>query len=319
MNSELTEARFLNAADVMPKWRDDLLSGKSPVLYPVGEGELSRLEIGPGIVALLGGAPGAGKTAFVMQLVVDALRLTPELKAVICNVEMPPGILLDRQLARLSGIDLTTIRHRRLTAEHADRIDVGIQTLDGFAERLSFCRPPFDLANVAATADAFGAGLIVLDYVQRIAPPGDHGDKRGSVDALMSHIRSFADLGIAVIVVSAVGRSKDNRGRASYAAETLSLASYRESSELEFGADDAYILAGNGSDDGVTLRHLKSRNGSCRDLELTFDRPLQRFTARGFDDLFPASGGAAEMHSELARAWDQSSADEDSGEDWGPR
>lgn len=302
MNSELTEARFLSAADVMPKWRDDLLSGKSPVLYPVGEGELSRLEIGPGVVALLGGAPGAGKTAFVMQMVVDALRLSPELKAVICNVEMPPGILLDRQLARLSGIDLTTIRHRRLTAEHADRIDVGIQTLDGFAERLSFCRPPFDLANVAATADAFGAGLIVLDYVQRIAPPGDHGDKRGSVDALMSHIRSFADLGIAVIVVSAVGRSKDRQGRASYAADTLSLASYRESSELEFGADDAYILTEDGSSDGVILKHLKSRNGACRDLELRFDRPLQRFEDRQFGDPFERSDVGSALKTKVANA-----------------
>ena len=38
-------------------------------------------------------------------------------------------------------------------------------------------------AHVAASADAFDAGLLVLDYIQRIAPPGEHGDRRGSVDA----------------------------------------------------------------------------------------------------------------------------------------
>ena len=118
---------------------------------------------------------------------------------------MPPAVLLDRQLARLSGIDLTLIRHRRLGAEHAERIDQAMHTLEPLAERLAFVRPPFDLANVAATADDFDAGLLVLDYIQRIPPPGEHGDKRGSVNATMDYLRRFADAGIAVIVVSAVG------------------------------------------------------------------------------------------------------------------
>lgn len=309
----MDQANFQNGADVLSHWRDDVLSGKPPVLYPVGTGELGRIEIGPGIVALLGGAPGAGKTAFTMQLVIDALRLTPDLRAVICNVEMPPAILLDRQLARLSGIDLTTIRYRRLTAHHASRIDAGLQTLEAIADRLSFCRPPFDLANVAATADLVNADLIVLDYVQRIRPPGDHGDKRGSVDALMNHIRGFADAGVAVVVLSAVGRTKDSRGRSSYDGDGLSLASFRESSELEFGADDAYILTSDGSADGVVLKHLKSRNGQCRDLELSFDTSLQRFAPRSFDDPFATPGDTNKLHAELAEAWGQTTDDDVNG------
>lgn len=175
----MPDAAFVVAADALSAWRDDLLSGTPPALFPVGAGALARLEIGPGLVTLLGGAPGAGKTAFAMQCAVDALRLTSDFRAVVCNVEMPPAVLLDRQLARLSGVDLSTIRHRRLTAEHADRIDQALNTLAPLAERLAFCRPPFDLANVAATADAFDAQLLLLDYIQRIPPPGEHADKRG--------------------------------------------------------------------------------------------------------------------------------------------
>ena len=70
-----------------------------------------------------------------MQAVVDALRLTPTLRAVVCNIEMPPSVLLDRQLARLSGVDLTTIRYRQLTAEHSERIDAGLTTLAEVCER----------------------------------------------------------------------------------------------------------------------------------------------------------------------------------------
>src|SRR6266545_5882832 len=88
-------------------------TSRRPILYPVGDGGLGRIEVGPGLVTLLGGAPGQGKTALTMQLVCEALERTPTLRALVLNVEMSPAVLLDRQLARLAGIDLTTIRHRR--------------------------------------------------------------------------------------------------------------------------------------------------------------------------------------------------------------
>jgi replicative DNA helicase len=311
----MPDASFVCAADTLVGWRDDVLSGKPPVLWPIGTGELARIECGPGAVLLLGGAPGAGKTAFTMQAVVDALRLTPDLRAVVCNIEMSPAALLDRQLARLSGVDLTLIRYRRLGAEHADRIDQAMHTLEPLAERLAFVRPPFDLANVAATADAFEAQLLLLDYIQRIPPPGEHGDKRGAVNATMNYLRQFADAGTAVIVISAIGRTKDSKGRSSYAGEGLNLASFRESSELEFGADDAFILtAADDQGDAVTLRHLKSRHGECRDLELTFHRRHQRFTPAG-SDLGPRPD-AGKLQSALAALWARTlPADDDAGAD----
>lgn len=295
---------YLTAADVMDTWREDVLTGKAPVLYPFGDGDLRRIEVGPGLVNLIGGAPGAGKTAFSMQAVIDALRLTPGLRACVCNVEMSPAVLLDRQLARLAGVNLTAVRYRRLGAEHADRIDRGLCTLGDLADRLCFVRPPFDLANVAASADAFlqgGGGLLVLDYIQRIRPPGEHADRRGSVDACMSYLRQFADAGVAVLVVSAVGRSKDKQGRNSYG-NGLNLASFRESSELEFGADSAFILSP--SDDGgeVTLKHLKDRHGQPQDIALTFDRAHQSFRPMpGCSGDMTANAGA--LSAGLAAMW----------------
>jgi len=296
----MPEANFLPAADALAVWRDELLTGAPPLLYPAGAGELAGVEIGPGLVTLIGGAPGAGKTALTMQLLFDALRLTPELRAAVCSVEMSPGVLLDRQLARLSGVALSLIRHRKLGAEHSQRIDQALATLEPLADRLAFVRQPVDLANVAATADAFGAGLLVLDYVQRIPPPGEHGDRRGAVDASMSYLRQFADAGVAVVVVAAVSRGRDGKGRSSYA-EGLNLASFRESSELEFGADDAFLLLPDAGDpEAATLRHLKSRHGEPKDIELSFDRRLQRFTAAGAR---PAPPDSKKLKAALAALW----------------
>lgn len=83
---------------------------------------------------------------------------------------MSPSTLLDWQLARL-------IRHRRLGPQHATGLEQGLEALEALADRLAFVRPPFDLANIARTADDFGAELLVLDYIQRIGPPGEHGDE----------------------------------------------------------------------------------------------------------------------------------------------
>lgn len=279
-------SNFTPAADLLGGWRADLESGKPPTLYPVGDADspLARIEIGPGTVTLLGGPPGCGKTAFVGQLTTDALRLTPSLRALVANVEMAPAALLDRQLARLSGIDLQTIRRRRLTRDHDDRLAAGMTTLAGVAPRLGFVRPPWSLENVARSGDAFGADLLVLDYVQRLAPPGDHANKKASIDAVMESVRGMADCGVAVLVVAAVGRQRDERGRTGYGG--LTLASFRESSELEYGADDAYLLVRDDPDDpaAVTLKHVKSRHGEPTDIPLSFVGAVQQFGPAGGGD-----------------------------------
>jgi hypothetical protein len=47
----MSKANYQIAADMLDQWRDDVLSGK-PRLFPVGAGDLERLEIGPGLVTL---------------------------------------------------------------------------------------------------------------------------------------------------------------------------------------------------------------------------------------------------------------------------
>ena len=300
-------ASYVTAADTFDGWREELLTGTTPELWSVGDGELSRIETGPGLVTLIGGAPGSGKTALTMQIVADVLRRNSTLRCLVCNVEMPPSVLLDRQLSRLSGIDATTIRRRTFSHQHADRLAEGLKKLEAVADRLAFVRPPFDLSNVAASADDFGARLLVLDYIQRIKPPGDHADHRGGVNETMGFLRNFADAGIALIVVAAVSRGKDSKGRTTY--ESLNLASFRESSELEFGADDAFILMPEPKSAGVmVLRHLKSRHGETRDIRLTFDRPHQRFASIDTAAGTPTPPGP--LASTLAGLWDETPAAE---------
>jgi replicative DNA helicase len=293
------------AADLFSTWRDDVLTGEPPTRWPLGTGCLDQIELSAGQVLLLGGAPGAGKTAFTMQLVTDGLRLTPTLRALVCNVESPPQVMLDRQLARLSGIDATTIRQRQLGATEAERIAQAMETLEAIAPRLAFVQPPYDLTNVALAADAFEADVIVLDYAQRLSVPGKHSDKRNAINALMDYIRQFAERGVGVIVIAAVGRVKDKKGRSSYASDGLNLASFRESSEIEYGCDSAYLLIPSAGEK-VIARHVKNRHGPLIDLTLTFDRGLQRFSdAAGGTPWTPDAANKSRVQAALRELWNR--------------
>lgn len=278
--------RFTPASELLTGWLDDVRSGRPPTLFPIAAAgsSLARLEVGPGLVDLFGGPPGVGKSALVTQFAFEALHLSPNLKALVANVEMSPATLLDRQFARLSGIDLHTVRHRKLTACHEPKVDAGLQALGEIIERVAFMGPPFSVENVAKSAEAFGADLIVLDYIQRFAPPGEHAQRKAAVDALMDYVRGMADCGVAVLVVAAVGRQRDEKGRSSYGG--LNLASFRESSELEYGADDAWILVRDEPDipEGVTLKHVKSRHGEEKDIPIRFAGAYQRFDVIDAED-----------------------------------
>jgi len=309
----MKKPNFITAADALEDWRDDLMTGKPPTLYRVADsGPLADIEWGPGLISLFAGGPGAGKTAFTLQYCFEALRLNPSLRVVVANVEMSATSLLERQLSRLSGVPLSTIRHRKIEVEHADRIDAAFELMGAVVERLAFCRSPFTLENVAAVTDVFaplsdgGGTLICLDYLQRIGVPGHGGDQRGSIDAAMGFVRQFADAGAAVVAVAAVGRQKDSKGRNGYSAESMNLGSFRGSSELEFGADSAYILT-TGDDDAEpnrrVLKHLKARHGELCDVDLVFDGSTQRFDALDYESRDPTGLSAA-----LADLWDRTDA-----------
>ena len=85
----------------------------------------------------------------------------------------------------------------------------------------------------------------------------------------------------------------------------VTLASFRESSELEFGADDAFILVPD-EDDTVVLRHLKARHTEAKDLVLQFDRRCQRFEVAGDQRSRKArKAGRGKLQAALTALWDR--------------
>src|SRR5262245_36074328 len=105
----MPDTPLVSCADLFGSWRKALFDDKPTPTWKVGAA-FDHVEIGPGGIILIGGAPRIGKSALIIQMAFEALFLDAALRLVVANVEMLPASLLDRKLSRLSGVPLTTIR-----------------------------------------------------------------------------------------------------------------------------------------------------------------------------------------------------------------
>jgi len=276
--------RVLSLGSLLDSVREDLFSGKRPVQYAVASEPWGSIALRPGDVIGLAAPPGNGKTALAMQFSVDALRQHPEARCLVVNVEMSPAKLIERQISRLSGVSYTDIDGRTMIGLHARQIEAAIATLGSIGDRLFFMREPYDLETIALSLQDVQPTILVLDYVQRIECCGGQLEARIRLNNVMSEARNIASAGIAVMLVSAVGRTTSKRN-GGYNSRELGMGSFRESSEIEYGVDDAFVLTdedGSGEDNGggprvMMLRHVKSRNHQRKDLRLEFDGAVQQF------------------------------------------
>jgi len=280
---------FTTAADLFGTWYSDVERGEPPVRF-VLPAPFDLLDLRPGRLLLIGGAPGCGKTASLLQVGIDLLRLNPTARLLLANVEMVPALLVERIVSRLSSVALSRIADRTLTADQLGRVRAALDSIAPIAGRLAFLNAPFALEHVAAAGTAFGANVLVLDYIQRFTVGAPSKDKREQLETAATVLRKFCDAGAAVLVASAVARQK-HAGGSTY--RGLNMASFRGSSELEYGSDAAYLLEPDGAG-GIRFRCEKNRYGAVADIPTAFDPITQKFTPapaglEAFDAATPAN------------------------------
>lgn len=280
---------FQSGAELLGDWFGEIESGKKPVRFAVAD-PFAGLDIRPGRLLMFGAPPGAGKTAAMMQIGTELLRMNPSVRLFVVNVEMAPSLLLERIVSRIAGVKLSKLQDRDLSTNDLYAVRAAVDQMAPFLDRIAFLKAPFTLDAVKDAATAFDANVLIFDYIQRIGVGGNSMDRREQLEGAASEIRRFCDLGAAVLVVSAVSRQRGASG-SNYSG--LNMASFRGSSELEYGADSAFILEPNAEARQVIFRCEKNRFGSLKDIVTRFDGSTQTFSAppsgfNGFDEADPA-------------------------------
>jgi replicative DNA helicase len=194
----------------------------------------------PGL-AICGGIPGVGKTAFGLQLTLGAARAgTP---AVYLSAEQHPDELLTRLLA--AEVNRPVVQ---LLDGDPNVIAAAFEVLDQMPLHLVYVegdRPSAGGSVKALTkvidevAELHGsAPFTCVDYLQRLSA-GDASDKdelRVAIGKVSSGLSKLVrEREISLLAISSLNR-------ASYAKEKPSLDSFKETGNIEFDADVAMIL-----------------------------------------------------------------------------
>lgn len=95
-------------------------------------------------------------------------------------------------------------------------------------------------------------------------------------NAVLDRFRGFADAARGLLVLSSVGRQPTGRhGKSTY--DGLTLASFKESGDIEYAADDAFLLPP-ADENGLTeLRHVKTRHTEAENIPLRSELRFMRF------------------------------------------
>lgn len=279
------KAEVVTAHDAAADFIRRMGSKQKPEYLSLGMRELDRmlyLELGDFI--LLGGYSSAGKTMLSLQF---ALALAEKYRVGYFTLETSPRKLTDRLIAHMAQVPLSAIKECRLEGEDARRAS-------GAARRLD--KLPLDLipASGMTVRDIQAVTLnrryqvIFTDYLQIISAQGKNRYEQVTNISMGLHTLAQAH-GIAVFALAQLSRPEKVSGKP----QPPSLASFRESGQLEQDADAALLLWPEDPNDNRSDRVLKiakNKDGERGRLTLAFSGALQTFTTA------PQDGKAVAAH-----------------------
>lgn len=244
--------------------------------------------LAPGRMTFIGAPPGTGKTALASQICFEALEQHSDLNLYIANAEMDIDELLIREISRRSSVGHKLIRTASFDEEQYQRIMDVASAMTRSIRRVHHMVPPFDGESLGELA-LHEPGILVVDYVQKFR--ASDRDTRSGVDEVVNALRELALEGWSVLAMSATARQQNSK-KGGHDHAGLSLSSFKESGEIEFNADAAYVLRdvtqGDAKVRSIDLDCVKNRRGSKSKTELLFCGDFMRFENR-----------APERHSEF--------------------
>jgi replicative DNA helicase len=195
------------------------------------------LHLFPGDLMVVGGRPGAGKTAFALQ---QALGWSDDAPVMFYSYEMTAKQIADRVISNLTGISVEQIE-QGVTPE---LVDVAMS----FADESFMCKDltvkvAAGMSNAELFADMYrfaakGGKIVVIDYLQLAADKGGKGLVH-DVTMFSNKLRRVAlDSGLLVVAVAQLNRDSVERD----SVKLPIMSDLRESGAIEQDATQICLL-----------------------------------------------------------------------------
>jgi len=268
----------------------DFKSSKGYTGLETGFSELDKLTSGlqGGQFIVIGGRPGSGKTAFCLNLAVNAAIKTKR-PVLFFSLEMQKTELVMRMLCSEAKIDNSRLKHGMLNKRDMDNLVNAANNLYGTQIVID------DKANITVMEARSKArrikkekgdlGLIIFDYVQLVeGPPGIPTANRYAIISEVSRSLKYLakELDVPVIGLSQLSRKIEERTD-----KRPLLSDLRESGQIEQDADiiaflhrDFLYTRDKTQINEADLYVRKNRSGTQADIPLTFFGQYTRFEDR---------------------------------------
>lgn len=286
-------SEFRTIQDVLFKTQSDLeklaqnkgaITGLSTGFY-----DIDKLTSGlhPNELIIIAARPAMGKTAFALNLVVNA-AMNQDKAVALFNMEMPAEQLAMRMLSSIGQIKQNKLKNGYLEHDDWKRVNESISRLADtklfiddtagmtIAEIKAKCR------RLASQKD--GLALIVIDYLTLIQGSAKYqGNRQQEVSEISRSLKTLAmELGVPVVALAQLSRGVEARED-----KRPMLSDLRESGSIEQDADivaflyrDDYYTKQDSDVNPVSESEFivaKHRNGPTRTIPLIFQRDTSTF------------------------------------------
>lgn len=236
---------------------------------------------------IIAARPSIGKTAFVLNLAHNVAVKSKE-SVLVFSLEMGKEQLVDRMLARESGVDAWALRTGNLTDSDFEKIGQAMGTLSE-AQIFIDDTPGITVSELRTKArrenHKHPLGLIIVDYLQLMSGGGrfsGDGNRVQEISEISRGLKGVArELNVPVLALSQLSRSVESR-----TPPHPQLSDLRESGSIEQDADVVAFLYRedyyNPETDRKNIMDVmikKHRNGPTGTVELYFDREKQRISS----------------------------------------